>query len=150
MTVASSIYEWLWPRFFTGLKKNIGTRLVAYLLHKPYLFYQGQLSGALSNKLNNCIAIIPRLIKSFGENFFSDTLALIISVYTLWHVGPSFAIALIIWVAAYLFACIRLAPIVRKLTNETGSEASKGMGHINDIIANIMNVKLFTKEVNEH
>jgi ATP-binding cassette subfamily B protein len=150
MVGASSIYEWMWSRFLANFKKNIGARLMAYLLHKPYAFYQGQFSGALTSKLNNCIDIIPRLIRIFNDHFFSDTLALGISAYILWQVSPYFASSLIIWVMIYLFACIRLAPKVRRLINKISSEASGRMGHMNDIIANIINVKLFGKEVNEH
>lgn len=150
MTVASSIYEWLWARFIANFKKNIGARLMAYLLHKPYAFYQGQFSGTLASKLNECIAIVPQLIRSFSGTLFSNALALLISTYTLWHVSLSFAITLIIWVTIYLFACIRLAPTVRRLTKKVFSESSRGLGHVNDIIANIMNVKLFAKEVNEY
>ncbi|ACE06315.1 hypothetical protein Aasi_0957 [Candidatus Amoebophilus asiaticus 5a2] len=150
MAISSGIHEWVHSRFIANFKKNIGARLMAYLLHKPYAFYQGQFSGALANKVNDCIGTIPRLIRTFYDDFFSDALALLISIYTLWQVSPCFAIALIIWVTMYLLACIKLAPKVRLTTNKVVSESSKGMGHINDIITNIVNVKLFAKEVNEH
>ncbi|MHB9147288.1 MAG: ABC transporter ATP-binding protein [Candidatus Amoebophilus sp.] len=150
MAISSGIHEWVHSRFIANFKKKIGSYLMAYLLHKPYAFYQGQFSGALASKVNDCISTIPRLIRTFYDDFFSDTLALLISIYTLWQVSPCFAIALIIWVTMYLFACIKLAPKVRQTTNKVFSESSKGMGHINDIITNIVNVKLFAKEVNEY
>ncbi len=150
MVGAASVYEWLWTRFYGNFKKSIGTRLMAYLLHKPYAFYQDQFTGALASRLNNCIDTIPRLLRIFNEDFLRYTLALLISGYTLWQVSPYFAIALIVWVILYLFACISLAPKVRQLTNKISKEASRGMGHMSDILSNIMNVKLFCKEVNEH
>ena len=90
MAISSGIHEWVHSRFIANLKKNIGARLMAYLLHKPYAFYQGQFSGALASKVNDCISTISRLIRTFYDDFFSNTLALLISIYTLWQVSPYF------------------------------------------------------------
>lgn len=146
----STFYEMLWVNFFANFKSKIGTILMKYLLHKPYNFYQEQFVGALVSKLLNCTEIMPRIIRTINEDFIKYLFALIVSTYMVWQVSAYVGVALVIWVILYVSACIALAPTVRKLTINITNTASQGAGHISDILANIMSVKLFCREAEEH
>jgi ATP-binding cassette subfamily B protein len=146
LTVLSSkiIYEYTWLFFFNSFKIKIGNELIAELFTKSYDFYQNNFAGGLSNYVNSSMGAIPTLIRVLLEDYFGYFLALIIALYSLWLVDYKISLLFMSWIISYLTIALFIAPKIKKLSALTSKEASKGMGHIIDILTNILSVKLFS------
>ncbi|MDF3033263.1 MAG: transporter permease/ATP-binding protein [Alphaproteobacteria bacterium] len=140
------IYEYVWIKFFSRFKANIGSLIFKDLIDQSYAFYQNHFPGGLGNRLNNCIGSIPRIVKAVNEDFLRHLLAIIISAYTLHHIGARYSMALIIWVSVYMCCSIFLAPLVKERSIIASTEASRGMGYIIDILNNMISIKLFSSK----
>jgi ATP-binding cassette subfamily B protein len=146
--IVNSLEEYLWMRLIPRLRKNVGSTLIEVVLKKSYTFYQNHFSGSISSNINNCIGSASKIIKVF-DSFFRYALAISLSLYTLGQVNIKFAAGLGIWVGVYLASCFYVAPHVRKLTAQSSQEGSHGLGNVNDILSNILNVKGFAREKQE-
>ncbi len=144
IVVISSGYDILWLILHSNLKKHIGTALTARLMDHSHYFYQNYLSGNLANKINDIIVGVPKLLTTAIDQFFSDTLALIVALMTVWSVDISFACALIVWLTIFF---VGSAPYFLKKAQlfslDAAEKRAQASGAIVDILTNSMNVRLF-------
>lgn len=144
IVVVSSSYDVLWFKLHSNLKKYIGTTLMERLMDHSHYFYQNYLSGNLANKINDIIVGVPKLLTTAIDQFFSDALALILALMTVWSVDVCFAYALIVWLVVFF---IGSAPYFLKraqsLSCYAAEKRAQASGAIVDILTNSMNVRLF-------
>ncbi len=144
MVVISGSSDLTWLILNSRLKKHTGTSLMSRLMQHSHHFYQNHLSGNLANKINDIINGIPLILTTCIDQFFSDSIAFCIAVYTAWQVSPCFALALIAWVLVFF---VGSAPLfltkAKKLADHAAHARSVVAGAIVDVISNNINVRIF-------
>lgn len=143
MIIAFRFYDYLWLTINSPLKRHIGRALMDRMMLHAHSLYQSHFSGSISNKINDVIDSIPDLLKNLIDHFFSNLLAVVIAIGTVWTVNSKFSMALGIWVCLFVFINVKLFPRAKLLSENSAENRSKIMGLIVDIISNMMSVRLF-------
>ena len=73
------------------------------LMGHSHYFYQNYFSGNLATKINDIIVGVPKLLTTAIDQFFSDALALVLALITVWSVDICFMYALLIWLAVFFY-----------------------------------------------
>jgi ATP-binding cassette subfamily B protein len=131
------------------LRQNIASSVFKILLGHSHQYYQNNFSGSLANKVNDLTSCIPDIIRICIDRFLSNSLALVIAIYTLWQVNIKFAFALLIWISFFmLVSLLRLKRLVflSRRWSEMGSIIT---GKIVDVLSNILSVRLFARQNRE-
>ncbi len=116
----------------------------------PYTFYQKNLTGTLTAKCNDAFQYLPEIIFTIINTFFYFILLLIVSLILLFFVSPFFAISMIIWTILFFSISYFTTKKVIKLNKQYAEEKATTIGLINDYLANIMTIKLFSNKTFEH
>lgn len=147
MVIVFRFYDWIFLKLNSDLKHHLNTLIINRMLAHSTQFYQNQLMGSITNKLNDVIEHSVNIIRLVVDHFLSHLLAVLIAVFTLWFcLGAQFAIGLIIWVVLFLFVSRQLLIKANKLTHESAEIKSQVMGRISDILNNILSIHIFNKE----
>lgn len=141
--VASRVYEWITSHFYPNLKKHIGVILMDRMMKNSHNFYQSHLSGNIVNKVNDVTIGIPTILNTLIDQFFSNALALLIAIYTVWIVNLKFAIGLTFWIVIFLTISIKQSRKAKVLAHQAAAVHSTVIGNIVDIRGNIGSVRLF-------
>lgn len=131
------------------LKQNITNYVLSILLQQSHRYYQNHLAGSVANKLNDLITYTPELIQVLIDRFFSHVLALIIAIGTLWFVNYKFALALCLWVVAFITVAFLLSKKLYLLSDKWSELASTLMGRIVDTLSNMLSVRQFARNHQE-
>ena len=147
IVVIFRFYDWVLLKLSSNLKRHIGIIIMQRMLQHSHSFYQNQLVGSVSNKINDVIDHSVNIVKLVVDHFLSHMLALLIAIFTMWYcVGIKFSVALSVWIILFLFISRYLLINATKLTNESAEIKSQVMGRIVDLISNILSINLFNKE----
>lgn len=147
--LTSRLYEWIFLRFSPLLIKHIGEMLITELIDKPHEFFQNQFSGSLANKVGDVANGISGIISTFIENFLSRALALLITIYAVHCINPKLALILILWITIFLSISFKFSNHASLLSKNTAQKRSKIVGHIVDILTNMLSVRVFNTQAQE-
>jgi ATP-binding cassette subfamily B protein len=150
IVIISRLHDWILLILNPNLKKHICLMIIQTMLKHSHGFYQNHLAGSLANKVNDIIEGTINVVKLLIDQLFGHIFALILATCTIWQVlGPKFAFALIIWVALFLTVSWKLSRIARTLSDKAAEAKSSVIGYIVDIFSNMLNVRLFNREILE-
>lgn len=147
--IACQIYDWCDMRFKPAIKNRIAKMLVDHLLLHDYRFFQTQMAGNLTAKINDLVRFTPDVIKTVIDNYLTNIFSIIVSIYTLWTVDSLFALGILCWTV--LFLIISISSLVRfeHLATNRAEASARITGAIIDIFSNVLNVKLFARKLFE-
>lgn len=137
------LYDWCCLKFYPPIKKQVGIILMSRMLNHSHSFYQEHFVGNLTNRINDVMKGIPKILRIFIEKFVAYTAAAIVALYTFWNVHPIFSITLGIWLTIFLFLTLKMAQHAQKLSHNVAFEQSNLVGSIVDILGNILNIRFF-------
>ena len=143
VVITFRFYEWILLNFHPNLKKHIGVILMGRMMDHSHSLYQNHFSGSIANKINDVTNGIPNILNVFVDQFFSNVLGLLIAIYTVWLIDLKFAIGLTIWITVFLIFSIKLSKKATILSNKAAEVRSTVIGHIVDILSNIVSVRFF-------
>lgn len=146
---ACQFYDWCEMRFKPALKNTIARILVSHLLEHEYRFFQNNMAGNLTAKINDLVRSTPDVIKTIIDNYITNMLSIIVAIYTMWSINLIFAVGICIW--TLLFIIISLGTITRfgYLATNRAESSARIVGAIIDIFSNVLNVKLFAHKAYE-
>lgn len=110
----------------------------------PYHFFQNQLTGSLTSKINDAFQHLPHLIFTVINPFGYFFLLILISLILLATVFPVFAISMSMWVSLFLIITFFSMKKSISLNKSYAEEKSKIIGLVADYLGNIMSAKLFS------
>jgi ATP-binding cassette subfamily B protein len=113
------------------------------LYEYPYSFFQNQLSGSLTSKINDAFQHLPHLIFTIINPFMYFILLILISIGLLASVAPVFALSMGAWVLLFFVITLFSMKKSMRLNKEYAEEKSKIIGLAADYLGNMMSVKLF-------
>jgi len=128
-----------------NLRRTIVNRGFASLLKQSYSYYQNNFAGSLSNKINDLSNSIPEMVQLILDSFFSQSLALVVAIFTLWQVHAIFAVSMLIWSIFFVVGSYILAPKLANFADQWSEYKSRITGKIVDSLSNILSVRLFAR-----
>lgn len=140
------VYDFICLNLNSALKKFVGEELIKQTLNHSQSFFQSNFSGNLGNKIKEAIVGIPELIRVFIDRFFSNFLAVLIAIGTVWTVNYNFAILLSLWAFCFIGATLKFSQYARLLSQASAQLRSKVVGQIVDMIGNMTSVSLFASK----
>ena len=143
------IYDYIWMKFNSSLRKKVAQTLTSYMMQHSYHFYQNQFVGSLGSKIKEVMNGTPDIIKILIDSFLSKTLATFFSIYLLFSVQPRFACFMVVWIIIFTLGSYKFTFKARKYSQEASEANSLTLGTIVDMLGNMMAVRLFTGKKKE-
>jgi ATP-binding cassette subfamily B protein len=116
------------------------------LLKQSHLFYQNNLTGDITHKVNNLVDGTIEIIKISIDRFFAYSVALILGIYMLLLVEIKFALFTLLWVGLFLVAIILWFPLLRNLASNYTESSTKVTANLADNLHNISSIRLFSNQ----
>jgi ATP-binding cassette subfamily B protein len=136
-------YDWVYLNLKPALKRIVGLTLMNRMMEHSHTLYQNQFAGNLANKVNDVMGGVKSLHFMIWDRFVPYTLAFFTALYTVAQVNPHFSIALAIWISVFVGGVIFSMGKANQLADAEAESKSTLIGHIVDILGNMMNVRLF-------
>ncbi len=136
-------------KMIPNLRRNIANLSFSSLLKQSYAYYQSNFAGSLTNKVNDLTTSIPEIVQIALDRFFSHALALIIAIFTLWHVNSIFAFGMLSWSIAFIIGSLLVSKKITHLADVWSECGSTITGKMVDSLSNLLSVRLFAREGRE-
>ncbi len=94
--------EWVMLNYQPNLKQHIENVMLNRLLDQSHTFYQHNFTGSIISKINDIRNGIPYIVNMLIDRLFSNSLALVVALYTVSLVDIKFTIALILCIIIFL------------------------------------------------
>lgn len=130
-------------------RMNVAEHFMHRLYDYPYSFFQNQLTGSLTSKMNDAFQYLPHMIFQIINPFLFFLLLILIALVLLFSVSPVFAIGMTVWIALFLAITIFTLKKSILLNKNYSEEKSKIIGLFSDYLSNIIHVKLFSNNLFE-
>ena len=131
------------------LRRRIALSSIDTLLKQSHQYHQRHFSGSLVNKINDLVSSIPDMLQTIIDRFFSHGLALVVAIFTLWHVHIRFALFILVWTILFLGGALIFSKRIARLSDIWSEWGSTITGKMVDVLSNILPIKLFARETTE-
>ena len=119
------------------------------MMEHSHTLYQNQFAGNLANKVNDVMGGVKSLHFMIWDKFVPYSLAFFTALYTVAQVNLRFSIALALWIAVFVGGVLVSMRRANSLADAEAESKSTLIGHIVDILGNMMNVRLFNGKLGE-
>ncbi|HCI48982.1 MAG TPA: ABC transporter ATP-binding protein [Holosporales bacterium] len=141
--------EWLLLKTIPSLRKDIWSFLYDYVMAHSYHFFQRNFSGSVANKISDISRSVDEFLTNIAETFLTKIMSILIACVSMYLINPFFALILIVWSTVFLLASLWGAKKANRLAKKYSENLSLMIGKTVDGIANNMNVRLFSRQVEE-
>lgn len=131
------------------LKRFIGNKLMARIVQHSHSFFHNHFVGNLTYKMRDIMASIPEFIQLFVSEIFGNGLSVLVAIITFTSVGTLFVGLILIWVLLVSLGTYFLTHKVYLRSRDAAEKNSHVVGHISDMLSNIMNIRLFSQSESE-
>lgn len=138
-------HDILMVRFAPRQREFITLKLMNRMMKHSAAFYTKNFAGNLTNKINEITIYIPELIDVLINDFLACFLTLVFAVCNIAWVQARFAWALLAWLAIFLGGALFMLFRNSYLASNSAEARSQVVGHIVDMLANMMSIRLFSK-----
>jgi ATP-binding cassette subfamily B protein len=128
-----------------SLRRRIRRELFAYLQHHSQRYFLSNFAGSLANRIAEVSMSVAHTLWTVLFDFWPLMIAFAVSLVLLFGVNVELALALGVWIAAYVGISYALAVRCRRYAREYAAARSLVSGKIVDSVTNIMNAKLFAR-----
>lgn len=144
LVISCTINDYCSALFTARVQPDIVEYFINKLYKYPYTFFQNQLSGSITSKLNDVFQHLPTLIFTIINHFCYFVLLMVISLALMFSVAPIFAIILSIWVFLFLFIAYFSMQKSIYLNRAYSEEKANIIGECADYFTNMLTVKVFS------
>lgn len=130
------------PKFQADIRLSV----LDYISKHSYQYFANQLSGNLSNKINDLANSIETIRMIVTWNIMTTIAVTTVAVILLATINTKFALLVLAWVLVTVAVAITKAKFVNNMAKENAEDKSQLTGVIVDIISNILSVKLFARQ----
>ena len=148
-SISFRVREWLLLKMMPALRKDIWSFLYNYAMSHSYHYFQKNFSGSIANKISDVSRSVDEFLTNVAELFITKVISIVIAVVSMYLINPLFALALSLWCVAFLIASVYGSKQANKLAKIYSENLSTMIGHTVDGIANNMNVRLFSRRIEE-
>jgi ATP-binding cassette subfamily B protein len=140
---AWTMSDYCFVRYTAKFRLSVAEYFMKRLYDYPYHFFQNQLTGSLTSKMNDAFQNLPHLIFIILNHFGYCLLLIIISLVLLASVAPIFSVIMMIWVGLFFVILSLSMKKMLILDKKYAEEKSKIIGLSADYFGNMLSVKTF-------
>lgn len=150
IVLVSRVYDWLILKIMPELKKSIVNYMVVSMMSWPQEFYQSNLSGSLSNKINDVVVAVPLLIYVVIDVVLFNIFSFLMAFYAYSLVDYRISLFVVIWLAVVSLVMIKVMKQSQELSDQSAEIWSGVFGRVVDIMSNMSSVRFFSTRTLEH
>lgn len=128
------------------LREHITMKIISNLLLHNLTYFQNQLSGTISNRVNDLAGYIPEFIQLLLDRFLFNFLMLFIASFALGSVSFKYALIMIAWVAFCMLLTLLFLRSFKDQSKNWAEAGAKITGKIVDMLSNFLLIKLFANQ----
>ncbi|MDD9912101.1 MAG: ABC transporter ATP-binding protein, partial [Alphaproteobacteria bacterium] len=142
--------EYFCTYVYPSFTNTVRGQLNVYVNRHSYEYFQNDFAGRLSSKVTETPKAVLALIKEFIEGFVYNAVVFAVS-FTLLAMTGLYQLLIMLGVSVLYVVTLRVfLPRVKRLSQMTSDYMSFIRGHHVDMMANILNIKLFSKQKYEN
>lgn len=112
------------------IRNNIIEQLFLYVYQQPLLFFQKNLSGAISNNMMVLVDNIEKVMHNSLLYVLTTIIQLMVALCAMYSVNLIFSVGLFIWVVLFLIVRFSLAPRAKALSHDYAHSQSMVSGQL--------------------
>lgn len=140
------ICDFSWMKLGPRLRKKIAVESMDYLMQHSFTFFQNNFAGSLANKVRDLTNCTQQLLERTLYSFLNVVISLVISFFMLFAANKIFAFGILVWGVAFVLIALIGGKTASKLGIPVADQQTKITGVLVDILSNISNVKLFSRQ----
>jgi ATP-binding cassette subfamily B protein len=154
ITWAFLIFNWRFLdiadlKFIPTFQATIRFRIFEYLEKHSHQYFSNELAGGLANKISDIANGGWDVLTFLFRELVPTSFAVFISIVVLATVNPTFSIIFTLFFIAHMSICYKLSNRIEKLSDIHSQTKSTLQGNIVDSLSNIVNVRLFSRNIYE-
>ena len=131
------------------MRSILSVRYFEKLLSLPQRYFDEELTGTITSRLNRSIMEMTTFVKSFANSFFT-TLLTVVAVLTISFIySPLMALLLLLVFPIYLWLTALTSKRWQRIEGQKNEHIDTAGGRFNEVIGQIRVVKSFTREAEE-
>jgi ATP-binding cassette, subfamily B, bacterial len=138
--------EWCTLRYEPVLQNHITTAVFKHVLQREYGFFQTQLVGNLTAKINDLAACIPALVAMVLYDYFISFLLVGVAFMSLWRVSHGLAWAISCWALLTVATALFITQRALHLAKYSAEAAAQIGGKMTDVFDNTLTARLFSMQ----
>lgn len=144
--VVTNFYTYMNSKTYPKIVSKIIIDMYKHLLGHSFSYFKDNLSGSLTNKINTVSSHFEQLIRIPVEKFFTGTIRIILSCILLFmSVNIYFSLTLLIWTIFFIGGTYKIAKGSKEFSTKFAESRATVTGKITDSIANVANIKIFSR-----
>ncbi|MGO1592380.1 MAG: ABC transporter ATP-binding protein [Ancrocorticia sp.] len=148
-TVASSIGGYFGDVMSQKMRAILSVRYYEKLLTLPQSYFDGELTGTITSRLNRSIMEVTNFAKSFANSFFTTLLTVVAVLIVSAIYSPWLAILLAIIFPVYLWLTALTSRRWQRLEGQKNEQIDLAGGRFTEVVGQIRVVKSFVQELRE-
>lgn len=138
-------YDFIIANFIPKQKELITLILTRRMMIQSMDFYQKNLSGNLTNKINDVTQHTPDLLVMCADHFCGCFFMLIVVMVNIARIHPLSAIALVVWIIIFLGGSVFFLFKKNHYAAQAAEGRSQVMGLLVDLFSNMASIRLFAR-----
>lgn len=131
------------------LKKQLSERYYTHLLKLPQSYYDTELTGTITSRLNRTIFEVSQFANMFANNFFQMFLTMILSLFIVLFYSWELALLLFILYPLFMWLTTLTSKKWQKWQEEKNHATDLASGRFAEVVAQIRVVKSYVQETLE-
>lgn len=148
-TVTSSIGGYFGDVMSQKMRAILSVRYYEKLLTLPQGYFDSELTGTITSRLNRSIAEVINFAKSFANSFFTTLMTVVAVLIVSAIYSPWLALLLAIVFPVYLWLTALTSKRWQRLEGEKNEEIDLAGGRFTEVVGQIRVVKSFVQELRE-
>lgn len=144
--LSGRVIEYISIKVLPVIKNDITSKLFFYVTNHSYKYLQNNLSGKISNNINNVAECFEHAAFYGPSQLIRGGIQFIVNSSALYIVHPLFAISLLIWGVIFFAISIIFMKKIEKLADNYAESCSLANGKLVDSISNTFNSKIYARE----
>lgn len=149
MEVSMRWQGWLATQSFPQWRSNIRDYIFNYVIGHSLDYFTTHSIGSIASKISEIPRACESLLEIFLLHITSIGGAVLLDLILLWLTHPYFAVLSLLWLSLHIYIQLYQANSCHNSTEQQADAVAKLNGTIVDVLANVMNVLLFSSKVYE-
>lgn len=149
VTLVWRLHDWCVMQYEPSLKNYIGEVCFDHLSQQDNRFFQNHMVGGLSSKINDLVRGIPAMLLTMTNAYLTNIFCLVVASFFLWHIHTYLVMLMMGFIVLVVSFSIGIVKRSNNLVKGVAEESSNVMGHVVDMLTNMLNIRLFASKSDE-
>ncbi|ACE06582.1 hypothetical protein Aasi_1260 [Candidatus Amoebophilus asiaticus 5a2] len=141
-----SFSDWCLIKYIPPFRAFIILLLTERINNFSYSFFQNNLTGSITAKMNDVANLVPTIVSTIMYQFILFALSMIVSLILLARIHLILGLGVVAWSFLFLWRTYNSLQKANHLTANYAESRARISGYISDFITNILNVRCFAHE----